>query len=78
MTKRYPLRGAFGGGDAGDASDFEGIALGILEAFHGADDGGRHFNQSRGQTAVRVVMALAETSTILNASGFGVMGELFS
>jgi hypothetical protein len=30
MTKRYPLGGALGGSDAGDAGDFQGIALGVL------------------------------------------------
>ena len=34
MTKRYPLRGALGGGDSGDARDLQGIALGRLAPAH--------------------------------------------
>src|SRR5258708_2987549 len=30
MTKRYPLSGAFGGSNSGDASDFQRISLGIF------------------------------------------------
>src|SRR5260370_31585394 len=42
MTKRYPLRGAFCGGDSGDARDFQGISLGVREAAHGRHDAGLH------------------------------------
>jgi len=48
MTKRYPLGGAFGGGDAGDAGDFEGIALGVFQLANGAEDGGLHFYERLG------------------------------
>src|SRR6266481_4099855 len=48
MTKRYPLGGAFGGSDSGDASDFEGIAFGIFEAADGGYDAGLHFYESVG------------------------------
>src|SRR5262249_20051100 len=45
MTKRYPLRGALGGGDARDARDFQRIALGIFKAAHGAQHLGRHAHE---------------------------------
>src|SRR5712692_9224362 len=34
MRKRYPLRGALGRGDSGDARDLQGIALGRFQATH--------------------------------------------
>src|SRR5690349_6284073 len=42
MTKRYPLGGAFCGGDSGNACDFQGIAFGVLEAADGGYDAGLH------------------------------------
>src|SRR5712672_3843425 len=48
MTKRYPLAGAFGGGDSGDAGDFEGIALRIFEAANGGYYAGLHFYEGVG------------------------------
>src|SRR6266851_4513485 len=48
MTKRYPLSGALGGGDAGDARDFEGIAFGVFQATDGAEDFRRHADEGVG------------------------------
>src|SRR5258706_1809207 len=48
MTKRYPLRGAFCGGNSGDAGDFEGIALGIFEAADGCYYFRLHFYEGVG------------------------------
>jgi len=48
MTKRYPLGGAFSGGDAGDAGNFERIAFGILEFVDGGQDARRHFDEGMG------------------------------
>ena len=45
MTKRYPFGGTFGGGDAGDASDFKRIALGIFECADGFDNTGSHAHE---------------------------------
>ena len=35
VTKRYPLGGALGGRDTGDARDFERIAFGVFQAADG-------------------------------------------
>ena len=48
VTKRYPLRGALGSRNSGDASDLERIALGILEAAYSANDAGGHADESVG------------------------------
>src|SRR6266446_5581013 len=48
MTKRYPLRGAFCGGDSGNARDFQGIAFGVLEAADGGYDAGFHRHEGVG------------------------------
>src|SRR5882757_4447066 len=48
MTKRYPLGSAFGGGDSGDAGDFEGIAFGVPEAADGGYYAGLHFYEGVG------------------------------
>jgi hypothetical protein len=53
VTKRYPLRGAFGSGDARDAGDLQRIALGILEAANRANHPRRHANKSVGDGGAR-------------------------
>src|SRR5580765_179802 len=48
MTKRYPLGGALGSQDAGDAGDFKRIALGIFEFADPGQDARRHFDEGVG------------------------------
>jgi hypothetical protein len=48
MTKRYPLRGAFGGGNSGDPSHFQRIAFGIFQAAHSANHPWRHAQKGLG------------------------------
>jgi len=48
MTKRYPLGGALGGGDSGNAGDFEGIAFRVLQAADGVKDGRLHSYEAMG------------------------------
>src|SRR5271170_2513048 len=49
MTKRYPLGGAFGSGNARDSRHFEGVAFGIAQAFHFAQHCGAHFYKALSQ-----------------------------
>ena len=53
VTKRYPLRGALGSGNPGDASDLERIALGIFEAAYRANDARGHTDESVGDGGPR-------------------------
>ena len=63
MAQRDQLGGALGGGDAGDARDFERIALGILRAAS-ASTAGERCARKRGRARCGAVAGLAETSTM--------------
>src|SRR6266852_3475808 len=76
MTKRYPLRGAFCGGDSGDARDFQGIAFGVLEAAHGGYDVGLHFYKSVGLGGARGHL-LAGDVDHLHLPAFAIVRELW-
>ena len=76
MTKRYPLRSAFGGGDSGDTGDFQGVTLGISQAFYGADDGGGHFYEAAGDGGAGGYSFGGDVYHF-NVSGRVVMRELF-
>ena len=76
MTKRYPFGGAFGCGDARDASDFEGVPLGILQPPYGADDGGLHFYETAGGSSARGG-DLGGDIHHSDVAGFAVVRELF-
>src|ERR1700756_2996330 len=74
MTKRNTLRGAFCSGDSGDARDFQGIALGILEAAHGGDYAGLHFYEGVGFGGARGHLLGGDVDHLHFAAG-AVVGE---
>src|SRR6266481_1271021 len=76
MTKRYPLGGAFGGADSGDASDFEGTAFGILEAADGGHYAGLHFYESVGAGGAGGDLLGGDVDH-LHFAVFAVMGEFW-
>src|SRR5258706_15329867 len=76
MTKRYPLRGALCGGNSGDARDFEGIALGILEAAHGGDYARGHFYEGVGFGGARGYLLGGDVNH-LHFAAFSVVGEFW-
>jgi hypothetical protein len=75
VTKRYPLRGALGSGDAGNAGDLQRTALGILEAANRADYAGRHANKGVGDGGARGD-GFGRDVDHVNFAAFGVVREL--
>src|ERR1700726_3218132 len=76
MTKRYPLRGAFCRGDTGDARDFQGIALGVLEPAHGGASARLHFYGGVGFGGARGYLLRGDVHH-LHFAAFSVVGEFW-
>src|ERR1700682_5119465 len=76
MTKRYPLRGAFCGGDTGDARDLERIAFGIFEAAYGGDYARLHCYESLGFGGARGYLLGGDVDH-LHFAAFSVVGEFW-
>src|SRR4029077_11339777 len=76
MTKRYPLRGAFCGGDSGDARDFQRIAFGVLEAAHSGHDAGLHCYEGVGFGGARGHLLGGDVDH-LHFAAFAIVGEFW-
>src|ERR1700686_5502335 len=76
MTKRYPLRGAFCGGDSGDTRDLERIAFGVLEAAYGGDYARLHCYKSLGFGGARGYLLGGDVDHLYFAA-FSVVGEFW-
>ena len=74
MTKRYPLRGTFRGGNAGDPGDFERAAFGVFQAANRAHYAGGHFDQGLGYSGAGGHLLGGDVNHV-DFARFAVMGE---